>query len=149
MSVSLDLHSRYSPPLGLDGDLYVQHANTPAYSEDHRHFAPNFFVRGGDLYSMTNATHILQVVALNLTYNPSDEEYQGPKFRYKLQLVDPGRARSNTGVGVGKYAPGKYSWYGPILLYSFGPRHKDRKGTLFYSCIDGVYVDIHGYVDIL
>jgi hypothetical protein len=149
---------------GEEGDCRVdRNLYWPTYSKNHESFAPNFFIRGGDLYSMTNETHILQVVALNITDHHT-EHYQatrdnppsahavgheiiyGPTVRYKLQLVEPKKVYKNTGEGEGKYAVGKWSWYGPILLYSFGPHHKDVKGTLFYTCMDGVYLDIHRLV---
>lgn len=146
---------------GEEGDCRVErNLYWPTYSKNHGSFAPNFFIRGGDLYSMTNETHILQVVALNFTDHNTDHYHatqgnppsahavghdiiSGPTTRYKLQLVEPKKAVANTGVGEGKYAYGKWSWYGPILLYAFGPQHKDLKGTLFYTCKDGVYLDIH------
>lgn len=134
---------------GLEGDCTVQkHEHGPTYSKDHEMFAPKFFVKGGDLYSMTNSTHILKIVALNITALEHYTEYetdhrQPPSSRYKLQMVDPQKAKKNTGVGKMQYAPGIWSWYGPILLYSFGPQHEELKGSLFYSCPDGVYVDVH------
>ncbi|CAG8591996.1 4733_t:CDS:2 [Acaulospora colombiana] len=104
---------------GLEGDCRVErNLYWPTYSNNHDSFAPNFFIRGGDLYSMTNETHILQVVALNFTdhntdhYQPSSgnppsahaithDIISGPTTRYKLQLVDPKKAIANTGVGEG------------------------------------------------
>ncbi|KAG8755456.1 hypothetical protein FRC14_004038 [Serendipita sp. 396] len=154
-----DYYLKSSALPGQDGDCIIQRASSTRYSKDHERFAPNFFVKGGNLYAMTNNTHVLQAVALTIldknthhyVHKPRPgEQGRGPELtdeptlRYKLQLVDTTVARKNTGVVEKKYAPGKWSWSGPILLYDFGPQHVQTKGCLFYSCHDGVYVDVNG-----
>ncbi|KAG8802854.1 hypothetical protein FRC17_006325 [Serendipita sp. 399] len=154
-----DYYLKSSALPGHEGDCVVHRAHSPRYSKDHEQFAPNFFVKGGDLFAMTNSTHILQAVALtymdhkahHYVWKPlpgssgrGPELTDEPTLRYKLQLVDPSKARKNTGRKENQYAPGKWSWSGPILLYDFGAQHAQAKGCLFYSCHGDVYVDIDG-----
>lgn len=144
---------------GLEGDAIVRNASWDgeAFKKEHEDFAPHFFIRDGDLYSMTNSTHLLRVAVMNITdpdvkyiindynYVPGDAQHQArftttTKQRYKLKLIEPAKYDSNVGQGEGKYLTGSWSWQGPILLYAF---QGVPKGVLFYSCDDGVFAGAH------
>lgn len=147
---------------GDEGHTVVRkYWDVAAYSKENEEFAPKFFIRGGDLYSMTNNTHMLRVAIHNQT--DPDVKYpvpnyddngvvgsgdsqqtrfvSGPKQRYKLKLVETSKFDRNVGVGEGKYLAGSWAWHGPILVYTF-----HLTGSLFYSCWDGVYLDVQLYV---
>lgn len=146
----------------MEGDCVIERSwYTHRYAKEDERFAPNFFIRGGELYSVTNSSHVMRVVALRILDHDTEHyhpEYKGehgqepmttkgPFVRYKLQLVDPHKARTNAGPDINKYAHGTFSWGGPILLYSFTPEHETKyKGSLFYACSDGgIYVDVHNF----